>query len=216
MNKILEDAINKRYNLAGPRVVEALKKRFFDAYYIEHSADVITKVLELIPHTDTVSWGGSMTIDSLGIKDVLKEKGYKLLDRSTASNPKECENILKQSLTCDTFLMSRNAITEDGQLYNIDGNGNRVAALIFGPKQVIVIAGMNKVVQNIEEAYARVRHYAAPVNAQRFNLDTPCCKTGECANCLSPNSICAQMVTTRICKPAKRIKVILVGETLGM
>ena len=216
MNKVLEETIQKRYDLAGPRVVAELKKRQFEAYYVKDEKDVIDKVLELIPQTDSVSWGGSMTIDSLGIKAVLKENGYTLIDRSTAKTPEEASKLMKDALTCDTFLMSSNAITEDGQLFNIDGNGNRVAALIYGPKSVIVIAGMNKVVKDINEAYNRVRHYAAPVNAQRFNLNTPCCQSGECANCLSPSTICAQMVTTRFCKPANRIKVILVGSELGM
>ena len=216
MNKTLNDAIQKRYDLAGPRIVDELKKRQFEAYYISDEKDVAEKILQLIPKSDSVSWGGSMTIDSLGIKDILRENGYSLIDRSTAKNPEEACKLMKDALTCDTFLMSSNAITEDGQLFNIDGNGNRVAALIYGPKSVIVIAGMNKIVKDLNEAYARVRHYVAPVNAQRFNLKTPCCQSGECANCLSPSTICAQMVATRFCKPASRIKVILVGKELGM
>ena len=113
--------------------------------------------------------------------------------------------------------MSSNAITETGELYNIDGKGNRVAALIYGPKNVLIIAGMNKVVKDMEAAYSRVRNYAAPVNNQRFpNSKAPCSITGECANCLSPDSICCQFVETRMCKPAGRIKVILVGEDLGI
>ena len=112
--------------------------------------------------------------------------------------------------------MSSNAITEDGQLFNIDGKGNRVAALIYGPENVVIIAGMNKVVKDMDAAYARVRGYAAPANAQRFDIDTPCKKVGECMNCMSSGTICAQFVTTRFCKPAGRIKVVLIGEELGI
>lgn len=122
---------------------------------------------------------------------------------------------MRKALLCDTFLMSSNAITEDGELYNIDGHANRVAALCFGPKYVVIVAGMNKIVKDMDAAYSKVRNYTAPVNAQRFNLDTPCCKTGSCFNCNSIQSICAQMVETRFCRPQGRIKVILVGEELG-
>jgi hypothetical protein len=123
---------------------------------------------------------------------------------------------MHKALNCGSFIMSSNAITEDGQLFNIDGKGNRVAALIYGPENVIIIAGMNKVVQDMDAAYKRVRGYAAPANAQRFDLDTPCKKIGECADCLSASTICAQFVQTRICKPAGRIKVVLIGEELGI
>ena len=216
MNEILENALQNRFDKAGPLVVKALEKRGFEAYYIKNEKDVANKVLELIPKTNSVSWGGSMTIDSLHIKLILKENGYNLIDRSTGKTKEEQDSLMKQSLLCDTFMMSSNAITEDGELYNIDGNGNRVAALCYGPKNVLIIAGMNKVVKDIDEAYERVRYYAAPVNAQRFNLDTPCAKNGLCANCLSNDTICSQMVETRFCKPAKRIKLILVGKVLGM
>ena len=121
-----------------------------------------------------------------------------------------------EALCCDTFLMSSNAITEDGQLFNIDGVANRVAALCFGPKSVVIVAGMNKVVPNLDAAYHRVRGFSAPANAQRFEINTPCKITGECANCMSEDGICNQFVTTRLCKPVGRIKVILVGEDLGI
>ena len=121
---------------------------------------------------------------------------------------------MRQALTCDVFLMSTNAVSQNGQLVNIDGTGNRVAALCFGPKEVIVVAGMNKVAGSLEEAYSRARKFAAPVNAQRFDFETPCSKTGMCADCLSPQCICSQMVVTRRTSGG-RIKVILVGEDLG-
>ena len=125
-------------------------------------------------------------------------------------------DMLRQALTCDTFLMSSNAISEDGQLVNIDGMGNRVAALCFGPKQVIVVAGMNKVAGDLDSAMSRARHIAAPANVQRFDVKTPCAVTGQCGNCTSPDCCCAQIVTTRFSKIPGRIKVVLVGEVLGL
>lgn len=205
-----------RNDKLGPKVVDALKKRFFDAYYVSSAKDVSAKVLELIPKNHVVSWGGTATVDELGIKQDLAKNGYSVIDRDTAKSPEERVALMKKALTCNTFLMSANAITEQGELFNIDGAGNRLAALCYGPDSVIVVAGLNKVVADMDAAVSRVRHFAAPVNAQRFNLDTPCCKTGECANCVGTSSICCQFVETRLCKPAGRIKVILVGENLGM
>ncbi len=179
-------------------------------------AGALQKILEIIPSNHSVSWGGCMTMEQLGLKEKLVSKGYTIIDRDTASGPDERERLMHNSLNCGSFIMSSNAITEDGQLFNIDGKGNRVAALCYGPQNVIVIAGMNKVVQNMDAAYSRVRGYAAPANAQRFDLDTPCKKIGCCADCLSASTICAQFVTTRICKPAGRIKVVLIGEELGI
>lgn len=206
-----------RYDKAGPKVVEKLKRRNFDAYYFSTRDEAVQKVLELIPETDSVSWGGTMTVDELGLKDMLRERGNTLIDRDTAANMDERMELMRRSLTCDTFLMSSNAITEDGQLFNIDGNGNRVAALCFGPKSVIVVAGMNKVVADLDTAYACVRHNTAPAVVQRFPAaKTPCNLTGECGDCTGTDSCCAYMVATRVCRPAGKIKVILIGENLGL
>lgn len=205
-----------RDNKIGPKVVEALEKRFFEAYYIESKDDVLKKVLELIPQEESVSWGGTMTVDSLGIKEALKEKGYTLIDRDTAQTPEERQKLMHDALNCGTFLMSSNAITEKGELFNIDGAANRVAALCYGPKHVLIIAGINKIVKDMDAAYKKVRTYTAPINAQRFCKTTPCSITGECGDCINQESICAQFVETRICRPAKRIKVIIVGEDLGI
>ncbi len=211
------EPLKKRNDLSGPKVVEALKKRHFEAYYISDSKDVAAKVLELIPADHSVSWGGTMTVDALGIKKMLADKGYKIIDRATAKSPEESEELMHQALNCGTFLMSSNAITETGELFNIDGKGNRVAALCYGPKNILIIAGMNKIVKDMDAAYSRVRNYAAPVNNQRFpDSKAPCSLTGECANCLSPDSICCQFVETRMCRPEGRIKIILVGEDLGI
>ena len=206
--------IKKRYDKAGPAVAEAMKKRGFDAYYVSTAEEARAKALELIPENSTVSWGGSVTIDEIGLKKAVIDGGYNVINRDEAGTPEERTELMRKALTCDVFLMSANAVSEDGQLVNIDGNGNRVAALCFGPKEVIVVAGMNKVAGNIEEAYVRARKFAAPVNAQRFDFETPCSKTGMCSDCLSPDSICSQMVVTRRTS-GDRIKVILVGEDLG-
>ena len=162
-----------------------------------------------------VSWGGAATVDELGVKEALRQRGQAVIDRETAKDAQERQQMLKQALTCDTFLMGSNAISADGQLVNIDGTGNRVAALCFGPTQVVVVAGMNKVAGDLDGAMRRAREVAAPMNAQRFPLKTPCVANGLCGDCKGPDSICAQIVTTRLCKPAGRIKVVLVGEDLG-
>lgn len=208
--------MKKQYDKAGPTLVKALKKRNFDAYYCSTADEAVEKVLSLIPEGDTVSWGGVMTVDELGIKERLRQRNQPVIDRDTAKTPEERMAMLHQALGCDTFLMSSNAISEDGQLVNIDGLGNRVAALCFGPKQVIVVAGMNKVAGDLDSAMSRARHIAAPANVQRFDVKTPCAVTGQCGNCTSPDCCCAQIVTTRFSKIPGRIKVVLVGEVLGL
>ena len=204
-----------QYDKAGPKVAEALNKRYFEAYYCSDRAAALEKILELIPQDHVVSWGGAATVDELGVKEALRQRGQAVIDRETAKDAQERQQMLKQALTCDTFLMGSNAISADGQLVNIDGTGNRVAALCFGPTQVVVVAGMNKVAGDLDGAMRRAREVAAPMNAQRFPLKTPCVANGLCGDCKGPDSICAQIVTTRLCKPAGRIKVVLVGENLG-
>lgn len=207
--------MEKFYDKLGPKVAEALKRRHFDAYYCQTGKEAVDLVLSLIPPQDVVGWGGSETLVQLGILEQVK-KTNTVIDRDSAASLAERVELMRKALLSDTFLMSSNAISADGQLFNIDGNGNRVAALVYGPKSVIVVAGMNKVTPTIEDAVTRARSIAAPANAQRFSLDTPCSITGSCADCLSKNSICASMLRTRICRPAGKIKVVLVGENLGM
>jgi L-lactate utilization protein LutB len=200
----------------GAKVVKALRNRRFEAWYADDPGEAVDKVLSLIPKTDTVSWGGTTTVAELGIQQRLVKEGYQVLDRDTAQSPEERMEIMRRALLCDTFLTSSNAISEDGQLVNIDGNGSRVAAMIFGPRQVIVVAGINKVTKTLEDACVRARNIAAPLNQQRFpGHKTPCTETGSCVNCLAPDSICTFIVHTRLCKPAGRIKIILVGKDLG-
>jgi L-lactate utilization protein LutB len=214
----MDTAYELRNSKLGPRVADALKKRFFDAWYFDDPAEAADAVVSLIPKEHVVSWGGSMTVVELGIQERLEKEGYNLIDRDKAPlGSEERMELMRKALLCDTFLCGSNAISEDGQLVNIDNYGNRTAAMIFGPKQVIVVAGINKVVKTVEDAMVRARTIAAPLNIQRFPvIATPCSKIGSCANCLTQDTVCNYFVTIRLCKPAGRIKVILIGKNLGL
>lgn len=212
---MVKDVRVVRNQKAGEKVRENLEKRGFAAYYCATAEEALQQALALIPEGSTVSWGGCTSAEEIGLLDAVKQGKYHVLDRDQASTPEERVAIMKQALTCDVYLTGTNAITEDGELVNVDGNGNRVAAMIYGPDNVIVIAGMNKLTRTVMDAANRARTEAAPVNAQRFEIKTPCKVDGICHDCNSPDCICNQTVRTRRCKPAGRIKVILVGETLG-
>lgn len=211
--------IKKRNQKLGEKTVEALKKRHFDAYFVETKKDALEKAIELIPQSDVISWGGSVSIVETGLIDYLLKNDYNVINRDKAKNQEERTMLLKKALLCDTYLMGTNAISEDGELVNIDCVGNRTAALMFGPKSVIIITSVNKIMQNLDEAIKRARNFAAPINIQRVagngQRQTPCFTTGCCADCTSKDSICSHIVTTRLCNPAKRIKVIIVSENLG-
>lgn len=214
MNK---DLFDKRNALYGPRVAAALEKRHFEAYYCATKEEALEKAMSLIPKGDVIGWGGSLSVKEVGLADRLYEEGYTILDRDKATSPEERIEIMRKALLCDTFVTSSNAVTEDGQLFNIDGMGNRVSAMTFGPKSVVVIAGINKVVKDIHDAWVRVQSCAAPLNMQRFEgSKTPCYVTGSCGSCMLEESICCHCVTTRLCRPKHRIKVIIVGEELGL
>lgn len=193
---------------------KSLLARGFDAHIFETKDEAVAFAKQLIGKTESVTWGGSMTIRDMGLTEALKKEGYLTFDRDEIA-PADRAAFVKEHFFSDWYLMSANAITQDGELLNLDGNGNRVASLIYGPRNVLVIVGSNKVTSSLSEAYARVREIAAPKNAQRFPLQTPCKKTGSCANCLSPDTICSQMVYTRTCRPQKRIHVLLINESLG-
>lgn len=202
-------------DLLGVTVKTNLEKRGYEAYYCEDKEEALAKALEIIPETDVVSWGGSVSIAEIGLLEAIKKRN-KVIDRENGKTPEERAEIMRQGLLCDTFIMSTNAMSKNGELVNIDGNGNRVAALCYGPKQVVMIVGLNKVMGSLESAMARAREIAAPTNVQRFpKTNTPCAKLGVCMDCVSPECICAQIVITRKSRPAGRIKVILVGEDLG-
>ena len=201
-------------NLANT-VLKGFEKRFMEGYYCDSSEEAKKLALSLVSEGSTVSFGGSVTLDETGILTELRAReDITLFDRATATTPEENKKIMHEALSCDYYFMSSNAITTDGELVNIDGNGNRVAALIYGPENVIIIAGMNKIVRNVEEGISRTRNIAAPPNCIRLNKNTPCAANGVCGNCLK-ETICDQIVITRASRVPNRIKVILVGEELG-
>ena len=209
------DTFPDRCDLLGPKMVSAFKARHFDAYYCKTAEDAKNQALDLIPEGSSVSWAGSLTIRDIGLVDAISAGNYDYIDRELAKDAEEKELMMRKTFSVDTFLSSANAITEDGEFVNIDGLGNRVAAITFGPKSVIIIVGMNKVCKTLEDAYIRARNCAAPLNTLRFGLETPCSKTGSCADCKSPSSVCTYISATRLSKPAGRIKIILVAEPLG-
>ncbi|PKM96416.1 MAG: lactate utilization protein [Firmicutes bacterium HGW-Firmicutes-1] len=203
------------YQIQAESIIKKLEQRNMAGYYCKTSEEAKNLALDLMKSPSVISWGGSQTITEIGLLDELKNHNYTLIDRRQANSPEEVREAYLKAFEADYYLMSSNAITLDGELINIDGNGNRVAALIYGPRNVIIIAGMNKIVSNEETAVARVRNFATPPNALRLNQDTPCSKTGKCHDCTHEQCLCCQIVTTRFSRVSKRIKVILVGETLG-
>lgn len=203
------------YENQAATIIKKLNMRKMEGYYCKNVEEAKAKMLELIGNEKkTVGYGGSMTLDENGFKDSVTAAGHELIIRENYKTPEE-EKELKSKLTnADFFLMSTNAITLDGELVNIDGRGNRVSYLIYGPDNVIVIAGMNKVVSTVEDGYRRIRNIATPPNCNRLDCKTPCATTGKCGECFT-DSICCEFVTTRMSRIPNRIKVILVGETLG-
>ena len=211
----MNEATRKFYEKRGALLVKNLKSRHFDAYYCANREEALAKALELIPEGVSVGWGGAQSAEDIGLLEAVRKGNYREIDRDTAKSPEERVALMKKALLADVFIVGANALSLDGQMVNIDGNGNRVAAIVYGPDSVIAIAGMNKVVATLEDAVQRARTIAAPMNKQRFALNTPCEVTGACADCKSEGCICNQLLITRNSKPAGRIKVILVGEELG-
>lgn len=203
------------YQTVSNTLIKNLEKRNIEGYYCPDSASAVKKAMSLMPENSVVSWGGSMSVIESGIMDALNNSTHTLIDRTNAQTPEEKKEIYAKIVCSDFYFMSTNAITLDGELINIDGFGNRVACLITGPENVIVVAGMNKVVSNVEEGIDRVRNFAAPPNCVRIDKKTPCVSTGRCSDCLSPDCICNHTVITRRSGIPGRIKVILVGEELG-
>ena len=200
---------------AAESIIKNLEKRNMEGYFFETGAECVKAITDLIEEDSQISWGGSESIKECGLLDALKKGNYTLIDRLTAKSPEESRELYVKAALSDYYLMSTNAITMDGELINIDGNGNRVACLIHGPKHIIIVAGMNKVVSDVEAGYARVRDIATPANTKRLNKNTPCFHTGRCGDCLSPECICNQVVITRRSGHPGRIKVFLVAEDLG-
>lgn len=204
------------YEKRGKILVKNLKSRHFDAYYCANKEEALKKALELIPDGASVGWGGAMSAQQIGLMDAIHAGNYQAFDRAVCKTPEEQEQNRKDCMFADVYLTGANGLSLEGEMVNIDGTGNRVAAIIYGPKEVLVIAGMNKVMDTLEDAITRARTVAAPMNQQRFQLNNPCTATGVCADCKSESCICNQIVITRHCRPAGRIKFILVGEELGL
>lgn len=211
----MHEATKKFYEKRGNILVKNLQSRHFEAYYCANKEEALKKALELIPEGASVGWGGAHSAEQIGLMEALHAGNYAPIDRSLAKSPEEREQMMKDCMFCDVFLTGANGLSLDGQMVNIDGTGNRVAATIYGPKSVLVIAGMNKVEDTLDDAMTRARTIAAPMNCQRFNLNNPCSVSGACGNCKNETCICNQIVITRHCRPVGRIKFILVGEELG-
>ena len=206
----------KRNEKLAEKLIKNLKRRNIQAWYCPTGEEAAKMVSELIEDGSTVTWGGSRTIRDLGIPDILRERGtLNVLDRDLAEDREEQLRIYRQAFSADAYLTSANAISEDGVIVNVDGNGNRIAAISWGPKRVIFVIGLNKVAQTVEAALSRARGTASPINAQRFDIKTPCNIDGTCHDCNSPDSICSYIHLLRNCRNEGRHVVVLVGENLG-
>ncbi len=208
----MNENIEKRNRLLAQKVIKGLESRNMKGYYADNREDALRLALELIPEKSSVTMGGAMSAHEIGLVEALKEGDYDFIDRDKAEDKRAA---MLAAYDADFFLTSANAMTEDGVMVNIDGNSNRVSAIAQGPKHVLVIVGMNKICVDVDAAMKRARNVAAPINAQRFGLNTPCAKTGSCMNCKSPDTICCQFLITRYSRHEGRIHVILVNDTLG-
>lgn len=208
--------IEQRNELLANKVIKSLNTRHIEGYYCATSADAIKKVLTLIPQGSSISWGGSMTIRDIGLTDALHKAGtFTLYDRDLAESPEEVQAVYRQTFGADFYISSANAMSEQGDIVNIDGNGNRVAAIAWGPKKVIFVVGINKIAKDLDAAIKRARGTAAPINTVRLNRETPCTLDGVCHDCHSPNSICNQIHIIRNSYDNGRFSVVIVGEELG-
>ena len=202
----------KRNELLATKVIKGLASRNMTGYYAANKEEALQIALGLIDEGSSVTMGGGESVHAIDLPKTLKEGNYNFIDRDEYEDKRAA---MLAAYDADVFLSSANAITEDGVLVNIDGNANRVSAIAQGPKRVLFVVGMNKVCDDIDGAIKRARNVAAPINVQRFGLNTPCSKTGSCVNCKSPDTICCQFLVTRFSRHAGRIHVILVNDNLG-
>ena len=208
----MNEMITKRNELLAIKVIAGLESRNMSGYYAADKAEALKLALALITEGSSVTMGGAMSAHEIGLVEAVKGPDYRFIDREAYTDRRAA---MLAAYDADVFLSSTNAMTEDGILVNIDGNANRVSAIAQGPKKVVIIAGMNKVCKDLDAAMKRARNVAAPINAQRFGLNTPCSKTGACMDCKSPDTICCQFLITRYSRHAGRIHVILVNGNLG-
>ncbi|MDD4082252.1 MAG: lactate utilization protein [Sphaerochaetaceae bacterium] len=220
MNESLKD----HNALISKKVIHSLEKNNMKGFYVETAKEVVPLLKELLKEGESIAFGGSITLQECGVIEEVRKGNYNMLDRFDKNLTKEgLEKLKRQAFDCDTFLTGTNAITVNGLLYNVDGNGNRVSAMIFGPKRVIVVCGINKIVSNLEAAVERVRLVSAPTNCDRVGADTFCSKHGYCMyldktmceNSGCVNTICCSTVILSRQRVKDRINVIIVGESLG-
>ena len=210
--KNMNENITKRYELLAKKVIKGLESRQMSGYYAADKEEALRIALSLIPEGSTVTMGGAMSAHEIGLPAALAEGNYNFIDRDKMEDKRAA---MLAAYDADFFLASANAMTEDGVIINIDGNANRVSAIAQGPRHVLFIVGMNKICDDVDGALKRARNVAAPINAQRFGLNTPCTKTGSCMDCKTPDTICCQFLITRYSKHPGRIHVILVNDFLG-
>ena len=208
----MNENITKRNDLLAQKVIKGLESRNMKGFYAHGKEEALDIALSLIPEGSSISMGGAMSAHEIGLVKALKDGNYNFIDRDAMDDKRAAA---LAAYDADVFLASSNAMTEDGVLVNIDGNSNRVSAIAFGPRKVVFIVGMNKVCKDIDGAMKRARNVAAPTNAQRFGIETPCTKTGSCMDCKSPDTICCQFLITRYSRHEGRINVILVNDNLG-
>lgn len=206
----------QQYNqINAKKIIENLEKRNIKGFYVKTKEEALQKALQFMPQKSSVCWGGSQSVLQIGLIDEIYKNDYEIYDRAKAKNQEEIDFIYRKAFTSDFYLASANAITLDGKIVNIDGTGNRVSAMIYGPKNVILIVGINKIATDEQTAINRVKNYASPINAIRLDRNTPCKIKGSCYDCLSKETICCVTTITRYSREKDRIKVILVGEELG-
>ena len=208
----MNENITKKNELLAKKVIKGLESRNMTGYYAATKEEALKIALDIIPEGAKITMGGGMSVREIGLVDALKEGQYTFIDRDNYEDKREA---MLMAYDADVFLSGVNAMTEDGILVNIDGNANRVSAIAQGPKKVLFIVGMNKICNDVDAAMKRARNVAAPINAQRFDISTPCKSTGSCMNCKSPDTICCQFLITRYSKHVDRIHVILVNDDLG-
>lgn len=211
----MNENIIKRNELLAQKIIKGLEQRNMTGYYAASKEEALKIALNLIPEKSSVTMGGAMSAREIGLVDAVKSGNYNFIERENSSTSEEKRKATLEGYDADYFLSSANAMTEDGIIVNIDGNSNRVSMIAHGPKHVLFIVGMNKICNDVDSAMKRARNVAAPINAQRFGLSTPCAETGSCMNCKSPDTICCQFLITRFSRHKDRIHVILVGENLG-
>ena len=210
-----DENVVKCGRLKAQTVVKAVNTRNMHGYYAETKEDALKIALNIIPRGSSVGYGGGVSVDQIGLKDALLNGDYTLIKRKKKKTPEEMHDKYREIFDADFFITGANAMTEDGIIVNIDGNANRVSAIAYGPKKVIFVVGINKITKDLDSAVKRARNVAAPINAQRFNIKTPCNELGTCMNCKSPNCICSQFLITRFQNDPERAHVIIVNDELG-